>query len=103
MSRLILIGRNNQFPRASARPASVIPPSRRTPLPAPGNCEAGFSSGRTPDAAAGRTRQPSVLSRTSSAALPGTPPALEVHFAGTVFSMFLAGCLTVALLSLVLL
>ena len=84
-----------ELPRASARPASSMRAgsshSRAT------NCEAGLSSGSTPDAAAGGTRQAARPSSSSSA------PELEGHFPRTVAAMFLAGIATVALLTLVLL
>lgn len=99
MNRLIVVAPNNQFPRVSTRPAlnpvPAHPPLRRE------NYSAGLSSGVSPDAAAGGSRHPSVLSRTSSSSQPF--PELEVHFAGTVLSLFVVGCLTVALLTLVLL
>lgn len=78
MNRLILVGPNSAFPRASARPASASPSTRRDrspSLPVCGNFEAGFSSGVSPDAAPGGTR--SSLNPKPSAELPSSPAAAE--------------------------
>lgn len=106
MHRILLIGSNSDFPRASARPASATEP---TVLPASlalrGNCDAGFSSGRTPDAAAGGSRLHSAepLPRRAPGFLIAQVVGLGARFWWDCIGMFVAGCVTVAVLTLVLL
>lgn len=84
-----------ELPRASVRPASNF--RSGSSHSRAGNYEAGLSSGTTPDAAAGGTRQ---AARPSGSPLP-LVPELEGHLIRTVAAMFLAGLATVALLTLV--
>lgn len=64
MTRLLVIARNSDFPRLGARPVSNATPA--SPSLRPDNCEAGLSSGMTPEAAAGGPR---TTQRGSSALL----------------------------------
>jgi hypothetical protein len=99
MSNVIL------FPRAYARPASNACNHRVSPSLPMGNCEAGLSSGMSPDAAPGGTRAflPSVASA-SLAQPPYFPGEVEVRMVDIeIVYMLIAGLLTVACLAVVLL
>jgi hypothetical protein len=93
------------FPRASARPAENHPAGSshsRQNYPAGLSFRNIQTPGMTPGSAAGGTRQ--AARRTSSFhPRPHQRGELEVHFLGTAVSMFLAGCLTVAILTVVML
>lgn len=69
MHRILLIGPNYAFPRASARPASATGPlTSPSSLARQANCEAGFYSGMAPDTAPDGIR---------SCAVAGPPPTLH--------------------------
>jgi hypothetical protein len=82
--------------RASARPASNL--NAGSSHSRASHYEAGLSSCTMQDAAPGGSRFPRSAARASI-----STPEVEAHFAATVAMMFVAGCLTVALLTLVLL
>ena len=93
-NRVIFIGKNSQFPRASSRPAL-----RACKGSSHLNCKAGLSSGTQPDAVAGGTRQPRA-GRTSSPPL-APVTGLEVYLPAVVG--LVSGWVVVALITLVLL
>ena len=76
MNRLIITARNSDFPRLGARPTSIPAPPVFSSLDRT-NCEAGLSSGATPDAVTGGSRQAARTSSPSYAPLTG----LGVHLA----------------------
>jgi hypothetical protein len=75
MNRLIITARNSDFPRLGARPASNPAPPVLF-LPDRATCEAGLSSGATPDAVTGGSRQ---AARTPISFSP--PDRVGVHLA----------------------
>ena len=98
MDRLIIIGKNSQFPRVSTRPASIPAPPVFSSLDRT-NCEAGFSSGAQPDAATGGTRQLRASRTSSPPYAPST--GLEVYLPAVISLVF--GWVVVVLITLVLL
>jgi hypothetical protein len=86
-----------QFPRASARP-SANRTRHGTPSQPTAYYAEGLPSGMSPVAVPGGSRRPRSAARASISTL-----EVEAHFAATAGMMFVAGCLTVALLTLVLL
>lgn len=92
-----------EFPRASARP-SANASSLRAPLFARPNYAEGLSSGVQPVAVTGGTRRPPSVASASSAISPDFPGEVEVRIADIeIVYMLIAGVLSVAIMTLVLL